>query len=1382
MARFVRDEKRTYPFTWLLIGGLFAGSAVGATYAELTTRVPWQGPQEKFYDLELELSRKALEQQQAAWERLQQQSPLKEQLAQLAALKAQQTGGDYAAAAAKLKELDGKFLKAEMGKTFGGSDLDEAYYYRNLAEYKRDAAQVAVRDAYKAAYPDNPQKAVELANAIYADPPPPEHQEGETDAIYHLRTEVSRNQAHRENAEAARAQGGDEGLLAALKASYQAESGVISQLEKELKHQRRVDRAEVEMANIDGPQDPRVSAEDASKMAAARHAARVKACTGHEDTRNCLKWLKLEPVDQQVKKLELAISKAKRPLADAQLRYDKALRRAEPKFDPGNLIGSLVGPLEIKQVVTSWMEYKRDVDIEQVDRCQTCHMGVDRALYTAADIDPLYRTHPRRSELMAAHPIEKFGCTVCHQGQGRATNDMAHSSIRLEEHHGKERWHMVGDHHWEDPMLQVGHLSKIVIGANNDEFEVKIGKGKKTKIALEQGQLKDTSALLEQLQTKLQAVVKASKGADKWRAVVRRIDNRIQLGIVTDDSDAAAAKKKPAVSLFFPEVGTAELLGFGRTREIKSKTAQLHIAPLPMVQPVVAENSEAQGVFSRTAFAAPRGAHGLQIPDEMRNRFVQGLPETESGCLRCHQQDTDLVPRSSGAAYVAAKLKREQAEAELAQDSAAYIAEHGSAALPSVPNEPSKVNSLAPTLDQGKALFQQLNCTGCHLLEGYANNPDQGPALDHVAAKVTPKWLLTWLRDPRGWRAKTSMPNLWPRPLDPASKLPYPEGSPEYAKWEKEMREETVAIAAFLFERGENPADGKPLSEKIAGYANVPGADAAAGKKVFEAYGCQGCHADTDDAGKLPKAWRDRERDIAPTLSNLANKTRADWIAYWVEDPSRYWHGTSMPNLRLSRKEAASVALYLASKKSDAPRAAKVADEDVKLVTSAEARKAMVACRVAGGEMMSRAACGKRVVEFRGCYGCHDVSGFGSLAPIGPELSGFATKDISTLDFGYAIADHHLQTTETFATLKLDSPRIYTRDRIELKMGDFDLSAGEIRALVVFLKGTVPARPNAAFDPMKKPAYAAVVRGRKLVNDLNCRGCHVLEGRGADIDGFRADALSADAQARAPYLNGEGGRVQPEWLFSFLRDPQAHGVRPWLHPEWAFGDEVPADKLALRMPSFNLSVEQWTDVVRYFASWDKAAYPFQVPAVAERSKQEKLWALANMNSTQTGNCLSCHYYDEFPLARGRSELKKMAPNLAMVRKRLRPKWVEQWLLRPQNYLHYTKMTAFFASVDRPADALYWPKENDPYLSPSAMGWDAVLPELGKLPAPQQAAIVRDMLFSFPEGAPWPAKGAEATSVMVDPDAAASSTAAAEDAAAAAAVGVHGALVPSRRRF
>lgn len=1388
MARFQRDEKRTYPFVWLVIGGLFAFSSAWALYAELVTRVPWQVHQDDFFDLELELAKKGKEDAEAAWQAASSSEPLKGQLARVAELQEQQKSGDYATAKARLTELDKQFAEAEQEKTFGGSDLDEGYYYRNLSEYERDAAQVEVRRLFKESYAGDAARAREEPANIYADPPAPPRAADQSDAMFHLQSEIARMTAHRDKALEATKNDHPPELVKALRASAAAEADVIAKLGAEVVPQAKIDASVSRMREIDGPAEPRVVAADARELEKLRDAARQEACEGKDDTRNCISWLKLSPIDRELKQLTVAVSKAQRPKLDAALRLAKAEQRAEPTFDPKDPLKAIIGPFEIQQVVLGWMDFKRDVDIEQVDRCHTCHMGVTSKAYADASIPKRFRSHPRRDWLIDAHSIEKFGCTVCHQGQGRATDDLAHAGWVLEQRHGHERWHFAGDHYWEDPMLPVGKLSRVVIDEHNDALVVKIDKGKETSIQLEHGVYGERydqgeEQLLATLQEKLQAVVDADKGLAAWRALVRKLDNRIDIGLELRDPAAAAAlrssspgagdanAKTPRLTLRFPKFQLATLLGFPGATELESKLRPVFSAPHPATQPIRAETAEAGGTWLSSAeeyrYVAPNGAHGLQVTDEMRNRFVQGLPEIESSCLRCHGQDADLHPRRSSARFVGAKLARQKAEAELAKDPAAYVEAHGSADLPAAAEGPEDVVSLAPTLDQGRWLYRQLNCGGCHLLEGFENNKNAGPQLDDVSAKLSPEWMLRWLRYPRGWRTKTSMPNLWPRPLDPASKLPYVEGSPEYQKWASQRAEETVAVAAFLYERSESPntrpgaSAATALRGKIAGYADVTGADAAMGKKYFEAYGCQGCHTVTEGK-ELPHPWRNRERDIAPTLSNLGNKLSADWIAYWVENPSRYWHGTSMPSLRLSRIEAASIARYLVSLKSEAPYPAEVSPDEIQLVADPKRRAEVVPCAVAAGQSMSRVDCGAKVIEQRGCYGCHQITGFEKASPIGPELTGYAQKDVTTLDFGYAIADHHLQTTETFAALKLDSPRIFVRDRIELRMGDYDLSADEIRALVIFLKGAVNSAPRTAFDPMQQKSYALAIEGRQLVNDLNCRGCHVIEGRGGEIDGWRRDLLSRDPQQRAPFLNGEGGRVQPEWLFGFLRDPGAHGIRPWLHPDWAYGEAVPQDKLALRMPTFDLTPEQWTAVVRYFATWDEQPYPYQVPKVREIDKQQKLWALSNMNSTQTGNCLSCHYYRDFPVERARGDLAKMAPNLDEVRRRLRPEWVHQWLLRPSNYLPYTKMLANFASVDRPKDAPLWPKENDPFLSPPAVGWERVVPELSKLSAEQQAEVIRDFLYSIPDGAPWPAVGEEPGSVMVDPEAATLRAKAAEE--------------------
>ncbi len=53
-----------------------------------------------------------------------------------------------------------------------------------------------------------------------------------------------------------------------------------------------------------------------------------------------------------------------------------------------------------------------------VDRCVSCHVGIDDPRMT--DVPQPYAAHPGR--ILETHPADRFGCTVCHHGQGAATN------------------------------------------------------------------------------------------------------------------------------------------------------------------------------------------------------------------------------------------------------------------------------------------------------------------------------------------------------------------------------------------------------------------------------------------------------------------------------------------------------------------------------------------------------------------------------------------------------------------------------------------------------------------------------------------------------------------------------------------------------------------------------------------------------------------------------------------------------------------------------------------------------------------------------------------------------------------------------------------------
>jgi cytochrome c2 len=72
-----------------------------------------------------------------------------------------------------------------------------------------------------------------------------------------------------------------------------------------------------------------------------------------------------------------------------------------------------------------------------VDRCVTCHLGYDWGSVLPANLPEPFTPHVELPYL-EKHPFGRFGCTVCHGGQGWATE-------RIAAHSGGE--------HWDDPMI-----------------------------------------------------------------------------------------------------------------------------------------------------------------------------------------------------------------------------------------------------------------------------------------------------------------------------------------------------------------------------------------------------------------------------------------------------------------------------------------------------------------------------------------------------------------------------------------------------------------------------------------------------------------------------------------------------------------------------------------------------------------------------------------------------------------------------------------------------------------------------------------------------------------------------------------------------------------
>jgi mono/diheme cytochrome c family protein len=292
---------------------------------------------------------------------------------------------------------------------------------------------------------------------------------------------------------------------------------------------------------------------------------------------------------------------------------------------------------------------------------------------------------------------------------------------------------------------------------------------------------------------------------------------------------------------------------------------------------------------------------------------------------------------------------------------------------------------------------------------------------------------------------------------------------------------------------------------------------------------------------------------------------------------------------------------------------------------------------------------GESLVRKWGCFGCHDIKGMEKESRIGAELTTFGSKTVEELAFGNRTDIPH--TWDDWTYHKIKTPRGYATERVEQLMPRFDLADEDIKALRILLGGFREKKVGQRYLADRSTRVKEVVEGRRLMQQYNCVGCHEIENRGGFVRKYYENTAAAP-----PPLNGEGQKVQSNWLFSFLKAP--YPLRPWLE---------------IRMPTFGLSDEHTTQLVKYFNGLSKVEQPF-VYIDDKKIPPEHLDAARQLVSPEYFNCFSCH-------VRGgknpEGPQEGWAPDLAMARQRLNPEWIVKWIQDPQKIQPGTKMPSFY---------------------------------------------------------------------------------------------------------
>jgi cytochrome c551/c552 len=644
-------------------------------------------------------------------------------------------------------------------------------------------------------------------------------------------------------------------------------------------------------------------------------------------------------------------------------------------------------------------------------------------------------------------------------------------------------------------------------------------------------------------------------------------------------------------------------------------------------------------------------------------------------------------------------------------------------------------NEVGWTLSEGKDLFRQRGCVGCHRYEGYDKEPEDllsiaqqiklieqekkdnlkesaylmkqadtaesndeanrlndravalkvtnskldlrivqldrstkslledmkkvGPNLKEIRLKLNKNWIPVWLKKPSAFRPTTKMPDF------------------------RLNDGQIQAISAYIWQS----ALTDPLPKHNRG-------NAAHGKELIETRGCLACHS-------IGEGEQTQGGTFAANLTRVGEKDNYDYLVRWVHNarertrpycpyekkdigPEDYkkkglpyvfdldhtkcpndghelqvQNMTVMPSLRLSPQDAEDVASYLVTLKKQEP--------------SSYANAAFMDDPALKEE-------GKKWIKHFGCAGCHEISGLEDEGRIGTELTTEGSKPIERLDFALLTevaqrgghepisdADDLARLPEGpakepwydhkgFFEHKLAEPNIWDQGKIKpeeekLRMPNLHLTKQQVQALTTFLMGSQESPLPASYQYKPLDYRRDIQEGWWVVRKYNCMGCHqFIPGQKTSLMDMPRYQGPGQEQL-PPKLLTEGARVDPEWLLRFLKNPSLsdtdtnrNGVRPYLQ---------------IHMPTFSFSENELGKLVRFFQALSRQPFPY-IPEQAPTLTAKETDMARSLFSSAAAPCLKCHATGE-----PGHDRTATAPNFLQAKGRLKPDWVERWIIDPQ---------------------------------------------------------------------------------------------------------------------
>jgi mono/diheme cytochrome c family protein len=544
-------------------------------------------------------------------------------------------------------------------------------------------------------------------------------------------------------------------------------------------------------------------------------------------------------------------------------------------------IGINIGPWKlpkvgrIHQVVLPEFERSNfDNPLMRVDRCVSCHVGINRPGFEEAE-QP-YRTHPQRELLLGNHDPDKMGCTPCHQGQGPAVNS-------TEQAHGKVKF-------WQHPLLSGKDAQATCIGCHaNVEYldgAAAIADGEKL--------FEELGCHGCHLATGYETLGRVGPYLRRLRA---KVDPSWLIRWVENPHNFRPQTRMP--NFMFNQEQAVSVAAYLWTSTKEESDEWLSTRPLP--EGIDPTDTALVGRGKELADSLGcRGCHGFQDGESPAR-----LGETKDIAPNLANISEKTDPRwmyywirgprgySPDARMPSLRLSEDEAKALVA-----YLMTLG--AKKPQPELVAKLDDPGH-YKMGEALVRKYGCAGCHNVTGMENAARIGAELSSFGGKPLPEMFFGDRTDiPHTWNDFTYWKLKEPRTYQTAR---IEQVMPSFQLADSEIE----SLRRFLYGRR-----AEKIPPRYRADTTVAAQKEVLGRRVVARYNCVGCHVIQGKGGAIRVRYEENPNMAPPILTGEGAKVQSEWLYNFLKRPVtlRPWLKVRMPTFGLSDEETTALVDY----------------------------------------------------------------------------------------------------------------------------------------------------------------------------------------------------------------------------------------------------------------------------------------------------------------------------------------------------------------------------------------------------------------------------------------------------------------------------------------